>query len=464
MSRPGSTDNPLRVAIVGSGPAGFYAVQTLLKTDGLEFTVDMFDRLPTPFGLVRAGVAPDHQKIKSVIAVYDKLARDRRFRFFGNVTFGEQIGLDELAAHYHQIVFATGAQTDRQLGIPGEGLRGSHPATEFVAWYNGHPDFADARFDLSQERVVVVGVGNVAVDVARILCRSPEELKTTDISDAALEQLRASRVREVVMLGRRGPAQAAFSNAEIKELGELPDATTVAHAADLELDEVSAAAVADDRATARKVAILESYVGREDPSRQKRLDLRFLVSPSEIHDDGQGRVGGVTLVRNVLETAADGRVRCRPTEATERLDAGLVFRSVGYRGVPIPGVPFDESSGTVPNEGGRILADGGSEALPGLYVTGWIKRGPSGVIGTNKPDAVETVAKMLEDLESARLLDPDLTDAGDVTSLLRGAGVSFVSYDDWLRIDEAEVARGEAAGRPRVKFVTYAELAAALQA
>ena len=459
MSRPGTDGKPLRVAVIGSGPAGFYTAQALFKAGNPVVQVDMYDALATPFGLVRYGVAPDHQKIKSVTAVYHKLACRPEFRFFGNVHFGTDVTLDVLKRHYHQIVFSTGAQTDRTLGIPGEELRGSHPATEFVAWYNGHPDFADLRFDLDQEAAVIVGVGNVAVDVARILCRTPEELAATDIADHALEALRRSRVRTVYLLGRRGPAQAAFSNPEIKELGALGDAETRTLAEEMQLDDAGRAALDDDRTTARKVEILRSLIDRSEPGKSKKLIIRFLVSPVELV--GDGRVENVRIVRNELVVAEDGSSRCRPVAELDPLPAGLVFRSVGYRGVALPGLPFRDDRGIVPNESGRVV-DAEGAAVRGLYVSGWIKRGPSGVIGTNKPDAAETVNCMLADLEGGRFLEPELPDPRSVERSLEDRDVRFVSYADWLRIDEQEVARGKSCGRPRVKFTRRADFLAAL--
>src|SRR5437867_5520866 len=281
MAQSGTQAQPLRVAIIGAGPTGYYAADHLLRQDRLTVEVDMVDRLPTPYGLVRLGVAPDHQKIKAVTAAFDKVAAHPRFRFFGGVEFGRDVTGEHLRRHYHQILYSTGAQTDRRMGIPGEDLEGSHPATEFVAWYNGHPDYGDLDFDLAQERAAVVGVGNVAVDVARILCRSADELAATDIADYALDALRKSRIKEVYLLGRRGPAQAAFTNPEIRELGELPDADIAADPAEVELDPLSRAAVerSQDRATAKKVEILRAYARRPASGTSKRLVLRFLVSP-----------------------------------------------------------------------------------------------------------------------------------------------------------------------------------------
>jgi len=461
---PGTVDRPLRVAIIGAGPTGFYAADHLLRQAGVVVEVDLFDRLPTPFGLVRLGVAPDHQKIKSVTAAFDKVATQPRVRFFGHVELGKDVEVEELRRHYHQIVYCTGAQTDRRMGIPGEDLRGSHPATEFVAWYNGHPDFRDYQFDLTQERVAVVGVGNVAVDVARILCRSPEELATTDIADAALEALRGSRVREVYLLGRRGPAQAAFTNPEIKELGELADADITARPDEVLLDELTRVSLqkTPDRATTKKVEILQGYARRERTGKSKLLVARFLVSPVELVSDATGGVASIRLVRNRLVATPAGTLQPKPTGETEELPVGMVFRSVGYRGVPLPGVPFNESWGVILNERGRVLDGDTKQPVTGEYTAGWIKRGPSGVIGTNKPDAAETVACMMEDRAHGRLLRPEAPEAAAVEALLRQRQPLCFSYGDWRRLDELEVAAGRRAGRPRVKFTSIDEMASAL--
>ena len=455
---------PLRVAIIGAGPTGFYVADHLLRKPGVTVEVDMFDRLPTPYGLVRLGVAPDHQKIKFVTNAFDKVAACPGFRFFGGVDFGKHVTLADLKTHYHQIVYCTGAQTDRRMGIPGEDLAGSHPATEFVAWYNGHPDYRDCVFDLSQESVAVVGVGNVAVDVVRILCRTPEELATTDIADYALEALKKSRVKEVYLLGRRGPAQAAFTNPEIRELGELPDADISADPAEVELDPLSRAAVerSQDRATAKKVDILREYAQRPAAGRSRRLVLRFLVSPVELIGDDAGHVAAMRLVRNELYATSTGALQPRATDRFETIPVGLVFRSVGYRGVPLASVPFNESWGVILNDKGRVLDPGTKQPLVGEYTAGWIKRGPTGVIGTNKPDAAETVECMFEDLALGAVLEPAHPEAAAADALVRQRQPSFVSYADWLKLDAIEVAQGRAQGRPRVKLTSVEEMLAAL--
>ncbi len=465
MGRPGTENRPLRVAIVGSGPTGFYAAQHLFDQPDLTVQVDMFDRLPTPYGLVRLGVAPDHQKIKSVIRVYHKTASRPEFRFFGNVEIGRHLTVDDLKRHYHQIVYCTGAQTDRRLGIPGEDLAGSHTATEFVAWYNGHPDFTGLTFDLSQETAVVVGIGNVAVDVARILCRTPEELERTDIADYALEALRNSRVRQVAMLGRRGPAQAAFTNAEVKELGEMPGAACATLPDELELDPVTRQALGEtpDKLTTRKLEILGSLVGRSEPDKPRRLEIRFLVSPVEIEGDDRGRVRAVRIERNELFLDDRGNVKSRGTGRFETLPAGLLFRSVGYRGVPVAGVPFRDDWAVIPNEAGRVIDPADGQPLLGQYAAGWIKRGPQGVIGTNKPDALETVRAMLEDLAQGRLPEPASPAADAAERLVRERQPDVFSYEDWNRLDALEIERGAPLGRPRLKYTEVREMLAALE-
>lgn len=451
--RLGTAERPLRVAIVGAGPAGFYAAEALLKQKDLACRIDFFNRLPTPYGLVREGVAPDHQSIKAVTRVYDKLAAGETVRYFGNVTFGRDLTHEELRRNYDQIVYAVGAQSDRRMGIPGEDLAGSMPATIFVGWYNGHPDYRDLAPDLSCERVVVVGNGNVAMDVTRILVSDPDELAKTDIADHALEVLRASKVREVVMLGRRGPAQAAFTNPELKEFGELDGVDVIVDPQDVALDELSAAALADDKTATKNVEMLKAYAARGAAGAPRRIVMRFLVSPVEVVGE-DGRVAAVRIERNRLVQSADGSMRPKGTGEHETLECGMILRSVGYKGVPLPGVPFDEASGTIPNVGGRVVTAAAAEPVPGEYVVGWAKRGPSGVIGTNKPDAGATVVAMVEDAATL----PGAEDPGDVAALLRERGVDYVSYADWKILDAHEAQSGAAIGRPRVKVTRVPEM------
>ncbi len=446
----------LRIAIVGTGPSGFYAAEHLLKHAG-DATIDLFDRLPTPFGLVRGGVAPDHQKIKSVTRVFERIAADPRVRFFGNVLIGRDLTRAELSRHYHAIIYACGAQSDRALGIPGEGLPGSHPATDFVGWYNGHPDYRGRGFDLTQAGVAVIGMGNVAVDVVRILARTPAELERTDIADYALDALRTSGVRDIYMIGRRGPVQAAFTHPELKELGELPGADIHVRAEDLELDAGSAARLAggDDKTAEKNLATLREFAARPSSGKPKTIHLRFLESPLALV--GGARVEELVLGRNRLVPGNGDDLRAEPTGESARLPAGLVFRSVGYLGTGIQDVPFDPRRGIIPSNRGRVEQPAGV-VVPGEYAVGWIKRGPSGVIGTNKPDAVETATLLLEDAAAGALPAPADPAPEAVDRLLAGRGTRVVRWPDWQRLDQLEQARGKAAGRPRIKFTDVEEM------
>ncbi len=462
MSQVGTDSQPLRVAIVGAGPAGFYAAEHLFKQKDVVVEVDMYDRLPTPYGLVRAGVAPDHPKIKSVTKVFDRVAQNPAFRFFGYVEICKDLSIEDLSAHYHQILYTTGAQTDRNLNIPGIDLIGSHAATEFVAWYNGHPDYRELSFDLTQERAAVIGIGNVAVDVARILCRTPEELIQTDIADYALEALRESQIKEVTMLGRRGPAQGKFTPLELKELGELADADVVVLPEEAELDELSVAAMAKaDRGMVRNVEIIQEFSKRPPTGKSRKLTIRFLVSPTELIGDQDGQVIAMRLVQNELYATEAGTLRSRSTDRFEELPVGLVFRSIGYRGVPLSGVPFNDNWGVILNEEGRVLDPESQKPLVGHYTAGWIKRGPTGVIGTNKPDAVETVTHMLEDAAADRVLQPTAPSAEAALNLLRDRQENYFTYADWQRLDQMEIENGQKQGRPRLKFTRIEDMIAA---
>jgi ferredoxin--NADP+ reductase len=438
----------LRVAVVGSGPAGFYAADALLKSESPAVEVDVIDRLPTPWGLVRLGVAPDHENIKAVSRAFEKTAARPGFRFFGNVEVGSTVSHEDLLQVYDAVVYTVGAQTDRRLGIPGEDLPGSWAATEFVAWYNGHPDFQHCEFDLSHERVIVVGNGNVAIDCARMLALTEDELRPTDTTHEATRAINAAGVREILMLGRRGPVQAAFTPPELKELGELAGADVIVDAADLELDPASARALDADRERARRnYELLQEFADRPPAGKPRRIVLRFLVSPLAII--GDDKVEAVEIVRNEL-VEEDGRIVARPTGEIEVIPAGLVLRSVGYKGVPLPGVPFDERSGTIPNDRGRV------EGVERTYAAGWIKRGPSGVIGTNKKDATETVELLLEDARAEKLVRVDSTQS--LEALLDERGANYVEYDGWQAIDSAERGAGEPLGRPRVKLTRWEHL------
>ena len=447
----------VRVAVVGSGPAGFYAAGHLLASEEPAVEVDMIERLPTPWGLVRLGVAPDHPNIKSVSRAFEKIAARPGFRFLGNVDVGRDVTQAELAAHYDAVVYAVGAQTDRRLGIPGEDLPGSWAATEFVAWYNGHPDFQELEFDLSGERAVVIGNGNVALDVARMLALTEEELTTTDTTDPAIEAILGAGITEILVVGRRGPVQAAWTPVELGELGDLAGADVGVDPADLELDPASAAELeAAAQTVKRNVDILRDYAGRSPNGRPRTIRLRFRASPVAIV--GEGRVEGVELVENELVAGADGRIGAVATGETQLVPCGIVFRSVGYHGVPMPDVPFDERAGTIGNTAGRVLGEDGSH-VPGLYCTGWIKRGPTGVIGTNKKDGTETADALLEDARAGSL--PRRTEDARLEELLAARGVEPVLYAGGEAIDAAERAAGEPLGRPRVKLRTWDELLAA---
>jgi ferredoxin/flavodoxin---NADP+ reductase len=436
------SDRPLRVAVVGSGPAGFYAAGALLAADP-PAEVDMIERLPTPWGLVRLGVAPDHPKLKSVSRAFERIADLPGFRFLGNVEVGRDLRHEDLVRLYDAVIYAVGAQTDRRLGIPGEDLPGSWAATEFVAWYNGHPDFQELEFDLNVERAVVIGNGNVALDIARMLALTHEELAPTDTTDAAIEAIAGSSLEEIVVVGRRGPAQASFTTPELHEMGDLAGADVIVDAADLE------GAEPQGTNAGRNLAVLREFAAREPEGKPRRVIFRFFHSPVAIL--GEERVEGIELVRNEL----DENERAVATDERETLECGLVFRSVGYHGVELPGVPFDEKSGTIPNEGGRIE--------PGVYCAGWIKRGPTGVIGTNKKDAAETVELLLADVAAGRLEHKAEATAAAVDELLGERGVRVVEYAGWTAIDEVERAAGEKGGRPRVKLCSWDELLAAAE-
>jgi ferredoxin--NADP+ reductase len=458
MSKLGTEQNPVRAAIVGSGPSGFYATEALFRSEPVVL-VDMFERLPSPFGLVRSGVAPDHPKLKQPIKVYQRIAETPQFRFLGNVTVGRDVSVEELQACYHVVVFTCGAETDRKLGVAGEDLAGSYTATEFVGWYNGHPDYRNRVFDLSHETAVVIGQGNVAVDVSRILAKTVDELRQTDIAKHALEVLAESKIRHIHMIGRRGPAQAKFTHTELRELGELADCDPVVDPSDLELNSASRAELEDrsNRANIKSYEVLQGFASRPPPTRRRRCYIQFLKSPIELK--GEERLERVVLMRNRLEGEPSQQV-ARETGETEELACGILFRSIGYRGIPIAGVPFDGRRGIFPNREGRIVE--GERVIPGLYAAGWIKRGPTGIIGTNREDSVATVKSLLADLPN---LDTGPKPGADgLQALLGSRAVRVVSYSDWQQIDAVEVRRGEAAGKPREKFTRVDEMLAALAA
>jgi ferredoxin/flavodoxin---NADP+ reductase len=448
---------PYHVAIVGSGPSGFFAAASLLKAadkskdaGGSDARVDMLEMLPTPWGLVRSGVAPDHPKIKSISKQFEKTAEDPRFRFFGNVVIGEHISTTELAEHYDAVIYAIGAQSDRSLNIPGEELPGSVAAVDFVGWYNAHPNFEQISPDLSGARAVVIGNGNVALDVARILITDPDELARTDIADHALESLRPRGVEEVVIIGRRGPLQTAFTTLELRELADLENVDVVVDPADFEgISDDDAAAVG--KVCKQNIKVLRDYATREPRPGHRRMVFRFLTSPIEIK--GDGKVEQIVLGRNELVTDESGRVAAKDTGEREELPVQLVVRSVGYRGLPTPGLPFDDKSATIPNTAGRV------EGSRNEYVVGWIKRGPTGVIGTNKKDSQETVDTLIEDLTAAtELADFPEDHADKLAEWLASHQPKLVTSAHWKLIDEHERSAGEPHGRPRVKLPSLAKL------
>jgi ferredoxin/flavodoxin---NADP+ reductase len=450
-----SVSSPLRVAIIGAGPSGFYAAGQLLAVAEPEFSVDLYDRLPTPYGLVRSGVAPDHPKIKSVTRAYDRTTKHERFRFFGHVELGKDVSRQDLLDRYHVVCYTIGTAIDKRLGIPGEDLRGSHAATEFVAWYNGHPDHCGLEVDLQARQAVVVGAGNVALDVARMLALAPSELACTDTADHAMEVLMSSGVEEITILARRGPLQAAFTNPELLEMGELERADVEILGS--ELDERSAIALAEaDKTRRRNVEIVQEYAARPATGKPITVRFRFLTSPVELLGDKHGRVRAVRIEHNEIVARDDGSLAARGTGRFEEIPAQLVFRSIGYTGRPVAGIPFDERRGVIRNDAGRVTD---AEGLPqvGEYVSGWIKRGPSGVIGTNKKDAQDTVDKILEDAAAGRLNQPV---ADDIEELIAAQAEHAITWDGWQAIDAIETAAGEASApaRPRVKLTGWAEL------
>ncbi|WP_225846708.1 FAD-dependent oxidoreductase [Streptomyces sp. HPF1205] len=442
----------LRVAVIGSGPSGVYTAEALTGQHQLpDIAVDVLDRLPCPYGLVRYGVAPDHEKIKSLQNNLRRVLEDPRVRFLGNVEVGEGLAPERLREMYHAVVYCVGSAADRRLGVPGEDLPGSYPATRFVSWYSAHPDEAAGGFPLDAKSAVVIGVGNVAVDVARVLARGADELRHTDVPDAALRALAAGEVTDVHMVGRRGPSQAKFTTKELRELGTLADADVLVREDELALDPAYADPSALPAVARRNVEVLRQWAGRPPAGRSRRIHLRFFLRPQELTAGPDGRVSAVRFVR----TVPDGTGGVVDTAASEEIDAQLVLRSVGYRGVPVPGLPFDPARGVVPNDAGRVLRDG--VVAPGEYVAGWIKRGPTGVIGTNRPCAKETAAGLLAHASAlmARPLPADPLDA------LRAAGARPVAWPGWLAIEAAEAALGASLGRGTVKIPDWSGLLAA---
>ncbi len=453
MPELGSEQRPLQVAVIGSGPSGFYAAEALLKSD-LSVKVNMLERLPVPYGLVRSGVAPDHPKLKQAIQVYAKIAESSDFNLLANVTVGETISIDELTEFHHVLILANGAETDRKLGIPGEGLTGSHTATEFVGWYNGHPDYRDRSFDLTSERAVIIGQGNVAADVARILSKSVDELKNTDIAKHALDSLAESKIREIHVVGRRGPAQVKFTPKELREFDNLEICKAIVDNEELRLNPESETELADkSNSSQRKIYDqLSKLAALETDEKLRSCHFTFLKSPKELQ--GNDRLEKVIFEQNRL-SGEPLQQSARGTGETSEIETGILFRSIGYRGVALAGLPFDQQKGIIPNSLGRIEEDGRS--IPGLYATGWIKRGPTGIIGTNRADSVATVHSILEDLQ---ILDTGTEKSGadGLCNLLHSRNVRYVSYEDWKKIDQSEIDRGKSKNKPREKYTYVSEM------
>lgn len=458
MNQPGTKDNPLRIAIVGSGPSGFYSTEALIRSE-LTVKVDMFERLPSPYGLVRSGVAPDHQKLKQAIQVYAKIAEQPEFNFIGNVTVGRDISVAELCTTHHAVIFTYGAETNRRLGISGDDLPGSHTATEFVGWYNGHPDYRDRIFDLSHETAVIIGQGNVAADVSRILAKNVDELKHTDIAEHALAVLAESNIKNIYIIGRRGPAQAKFASKEIKEFGELAICDPLVDPDELLLNSESENELRDksNSGSKKNYDILSKYSSLPTSNKQRQCHFTFLKSPIKII--GDGRVEKIILEKNKL-TGDPMRQSARGTGQTIELETGIVFSSIGYRGLSMPGVPFNDDWGVLPNSDGRIV-DADNKPLPQLYCAGWIKRGPTGIIGTNRADSVATVAALLEDVKNMDA-DEHKNGAEGVYQILDNKGIRHISFAEWKKIDQKELERGLPNAKPREKFTYIKEMLALL--
>jgi ferredoxin--NADP+ reductase len=452
----GTKERPLRVAIVGAGPSGFYIADALFKSD-INVTVDAFDRLPSPFGLLRGGVAPDHQQMKSVGNYYNRIREKNRsrFQFFGNVEVGKDISINELQEHYDAIVYTYGSESDKKTGLPGENLEGSYSAREFVGWYNGHPDYRNYKFDLSQETVAIIGQGNVAIDVARILAKTPQELHSSDITAHAAEALKKSNVRHIYIIGRRGPVQSAFTHLECKELGELIDCDIIVHKKDLILDTANTIELEENHKAQKNYDALQAHAAKPLQGKTKRIEICYFHSPKEII--GSTHVNGLKLDKIKL-TGDAYHQKATPTGEEVTLKCNLLFRSIGYKGLPIAGIPnFDDKKGIIPNTDGRLELSDQSPCY-GMYTSGWIKRGPSGVLGTNKPCATATIKTLLNDLTNNHIT-PCITPSSDaIKTLLKDRNIRYINYEEWSTIDAAEIKRGQKVGKPREKFISVEEM------
>jgi ferredoxin--NADP+ reductase len=438
----------MRVAIIGSGPSGFYAAEALLKQADREIHVDMFDRLPTPFGLVRIGVAPDHQSIKTIARVYEKTAARPHFRFMGNVCLGRDVTVKDLRRHYHQIIYAIGNEDDRRLGIPGEGIARSTPASVFIGWYNGHPDYKDAKIDLSVSRIAVVGHGNVALDVARILLHDPAELEKTDITAHALDALRRSNVNEIFVLGRRGPEDATFTPSELRAFGEMENIEIIIEPgalADCTIPETDGITQQE-----KNLQIFQSFSKRQYAGKAKKLHLQFWVSPYEVIADSAGKVTALALEKNRSEIDPDGSVKTLGTGETQILEVGMMLSAIGYAARRIDGIPYDENKKIIANENGRVVDPVNRKVIPHEYVVGWARSGPQGLIGSHKGASARVVDLMLAD--AAGIEERELPNREAITAMLHDRGVQTVSFDEWKQLDDVEIARGALRGAPRDKI------------
>lgn len=447
----------IHIAIVGSGPSGFYAAEALLRSD-LNVEVNMIEKLPTPFGLVRSGVAPDHPKLKQSILVYDRILKQDGMNFFGNVTVDEDISVEDLLKTHHGVIMACGAPLDNKLNIDGENLKGSHAATAFVGWYNGHPEYRDEKFDFKQKTAIVIGHGNVAADICRILSKPVSELKKSDIAEHALDALAESQIRKIHVVGRRGPVQAKFSPKELRELVDISNVTTEVDVNDCEIGEQCKVELSDPKniSSGKNLELFRSFSELQTspeltPHSPRKIKYRFYLTSQKIH--GAETVEGMSFFKNQLGGQAFSQTVISTGE-TEHISCGLVFRSIGYRGVPFKDIPFCDDQGKIPNKEGRVIKNG--KAMPGVYVTGWQKRGPSGIIGTNRADSIETVDCLLADMAGVEKTPKSGSDG--LTALLKKRQVQIVELDDWLKIDTSEIARGKKYGKPREKFTRVDEM------
>jgi ferredoxin/flavodoxin---NADP+ reductase len=455
----GSKSRPLTVAIIGSGPSGFYAADHLMKQEDINIEVDIFEKLPTPYGLVRAGVAPDHQQIKSVSKIYEKLAQNPRFRFWGNVELGKDIQKSEFFNYFDAIIYAVGAQSDRSMNIKGEELIGSYSATEFVGWYNGHPDYRNLEFDFSGENAVIIGIGNVALDIARILAKSIDELSKTDITQHALDNLALSKIKNIYVIARRGPMQSAFTPAGTKELFKMEDAAAFVKPEELKIEKETKNIITEsgDKRIIQNLQFLEN-ISKNDPAQySKIIQILFRRSPLELYGSDI-KVSGIKIVKNELFQDEFGNLKAKATDVMEDIPTNLVFSSIGYKVNPMHDVSFDDKNGIIANQNGRVYDLANNIVIENEYVTGWAKRGPSGVIGTNKPDSIETVNFLLDDFKNKTAENLSDSQESRIHSWLKSKNLQFVPFDQWKILDTHETALGESKEKPREKVTSIAEM------